>query len=255
MTPRLLGHRGACAEFPENTMPSFRRAVEVGVDVLETDVHRTRDGVIVVSHDPDGQRSAGVGRLIAQCTLAEVRGWDVGWGYVDASGSRPFAGQGIGMPTLEDALDAFPDQRFNVDIKTEQKGLVPDLLALLEARGDSDRVTLASFFDAVIDEVRNRGFRGTTALSRKEVFALATLPTFACRKLIKGHFAQIPVAAGPLKLATRAFIKKCHRLGLLVDYWTINDVSDAHVLLERGADGIITDDPAALRPAVARYRG
>src|SRR5688572_26510626 len=92
---RLYAHRGASAELPENTMAAFRRALELGADALETDVHMTRDGHVMVSHDPDGRRRAGIAATIRGSTLEEVRGWDMGDGHR--------------MPTLEEALVAFPD--------------------------------------------------------------------------------------------------------------------------------------------------
>src|SRR5207245_7758006 len=69
--PRLYAHRGAAAELPENTLPGFERALQVGADALEMDVHRTRDGVIVVSHDPDGARCCGVAQAIVATDWAE----------------------------------------------------------------------------------------------------------------------------------------------------------------------------------------
>src|SRR5690242_3140965 len=92
----LYAHRGAAAEQPENTLPSFERALALGADALEMDVHATRDGVIVVSHDPDGARMTGVRRALAAATWDEVRTWDAGWGFAEAGGGpgRPFAGRG-----------------------------------------------------------------------------------------------------------------------------------------------------------------
>jgi len=235
-------------------MPSFERAVEIGVDVVETDIHWTRDGHIVVSHDPDGQRSAGVGRAIAHCSLDELRTWDVGWGYVSPDGRRPFAGRALAVPTLEQVLDAFPEIPFNVDVKPDRPDLVGDLIELLARRGDDRRVTLASFHTRVMAAIRRRGFAGKTALTQPEVLALLSLPVALCRRVVKGDVAQIPLSVGPLELARRSFIDKCHRLGVLVDYWTVNDPVVADVLLDRGADGLITDDPALIRPVVERYR-
>lgn len=254
VTPRLLGHRGACAERPENTMESFERAVAHGVDVLETDVHLTRDGHIVVSHDPDGRRSANTSAQIRESTLAEVQTWDVGWGYVAADGTRPYAARGMRMPALADVLEAFPNQALNVDIKQSEPPMVEPLVALLRKTGAAERVTLASFHTRAIREVRARGFEGPTALSRDEVLALIFLPAWAGQHAVKGNAVQIPPRTGGLDLSTRSFIDKCHRLGLWVDYWTVNDPVQAEVLLDRGADGLISDDPGRLRPIVDRYR-
>jgi glycerophosphoryl diester phosphodiesterase len=251
----LLGHRGAAAERPENTLPSFERALEIGVDVLETDVHMTADGHIVVSHDGDGRRMAGVPRRIADCTLAELRRWDAGRGFVDASGRMPFAGRGLAVPTLAELLERFPSARFNLDVKQRHPPMVEPLLALLRAHGAEERVTLASFYGDVMLAVR-RGFHGATALAQNEVLRLVLTPLSILRRTgVAGTAVQVPTRAGPFDLASRAFVDKCHALGLRVEYWTVNDPLVADVLLDRGADGLISDDPARLKPLVDRYRG
>jgi glycerophosphoryl diester phosphodiesterase len=250
-----MGHRGACAEHPENTLASFQRAIEIGVDVLETDVHMTADGVVVVSHDADGMRAANVERSIAACALDEVQSWDAGWGYRDADGQRTFAGHGLCIPTLDELLDLAGDVRLNIDIKQREPSMVEPLLALLLRRAAASRVTLASFFGPVIREVRRRGYEGETVLAQDEVTALLLTPTWLCRAIIpRGQSVQVPLRAGPFELASKRFIDKCHALDLRVEYWTINDPVVAEVLLERGADGVISDDPAALVDVFARYR-
>src|SRR5215510_5737211 len=88
--PIVYAHRGAPAERPENTLASFRRALELGADALETDVHLTADGAVVAIHDATGARVAGVESAISASSLAEIRAWDAGYAFVDARGERPF---------------------------------------------------------------------------------------------------------------------------------------------------------------------
>ena len=90
--PLLYAHRGASHERPENTLPAFRRALELGADALETDCHMTADGTIVVSHDATGGRMCGVPRPIRTNSVHEVSSWDAGLGFIDSNGARPFAG-------------------------------------------------------------------------------------------------------------------------------------------------------------------
>src|SRR5438309_6462542 len=96
---RVYAHRGASRELPENTMPAFQRAPELGADALETDLHATADGVLVTSHDPDGARVLGVARRTADCRWSEVREW--------------------GVPPLEEGVRAFPDVPINVDRQSD----------------------------------------------------------------------------------------------------------------------------------------
>src|SRR5205823_13007434 len=130
----------------ENTLPAFRRALELGVDALETDVHATADGVLVASHDPDGARVFGVPRRIAECGWAEVRAW--------------------GMPSLEEVVTSFPGVPINVDLKVDAAALA---VALLRKLGAEEQVTLASFQSSTLRKVRALGYRGPTGLGRSDV--------------------------------------------------------------------------------------
>lgn len=248
---RLYAHRGAAAERPENTLPAFERAVAIGVDGLELDVHATRDGHAIVSHDPDGARMTAVPIAWAELDLAQVRTLDAGWGFVAPDGTRPFAGQRIGVPTFEEVLTAFPALRLNVDLKDPRA--IDPMLAVIARHGAEERVTLASFHVRTLWAVRRRGYAGETALAQAEVASLLALPAVAWRQLpLTGSAAQVPVHAGAIRLDRPAFIAKCHAAGLRVDYWTIDDPAEAQRLLALGADGIITNDPAALRAVVHR---
>ncbi|MBI4703495.1 MAG: glycerophosphodiester phosphodiesterase [Deltaproteobacteria bacterium] len=251
----LFGHRGAAAERPENTLPAFERAIEAGADVLETDVHATADGHIVVSHDETGERMAGVAAEIRGSTLAEVRRWDAGWGFLAADGRRPFAGAGYRIPTLEELLCAFPTARFNVDIKQERPPIAAAVVELLRRERAEERVTLASFSIRTMRQVRALGYRGQTALAQRELVYLLGLPAAAWRLFgFAGDRVQVPVRHGPVRFASRRFVAKCHALGLAVDFWTIDDPSEAEGLLNLGADGIMSDDPARLAPLFERRR-
>lgn len=248
---RLYAHRGASAERPENTLPAFQRAVEIGVDALEMDVHVTRDGHLIVAHDPTATRTTGAQLAWADLDLADVRRLDAGWGFVAGDGTRPFAAQAVVVPTFEEVIDAFPAMRLNVDLKGERA--VPLMLDLIRRRRAEDRVTLASFQLGTLVAIRRRGFGGETALSQGEVAALLGLPAVLWRQLpLTGTAAQVPMSAGQIRFDRTTFIAKCHSLGLRVDFWTIDDRAQAARLLAIGADGIITNDPGALRPLFDR---
>jgi len=248
---RLYAHRGASAERPENTMLAFERAVELGVDAIEMDVHLTRDDQLVVVHDESALRTTGASLAWADLDLADAQRLDAGWGFIAADGTRPYAGQGVSVPLFEDVLDAFPHQRINVDIKGDRA--VDVMLDLLRRKQAEDRVTLASFALRTLVQIRRRGYGGDTGLSQTEVVSLMSLPALLWRQLpFTGTAAQVPVKAGPVHFDRPAFIAKCHSLGLRVDFWTIDDRAEAQRLLELGADGIMTNDPAALRALFPR---
>ena len=251
----VYAHRGAAAERPENTLPSFRRALELGADALETDVHLTLDGQIVAAHDTDGLRVAGVARALRQSTLAEIQSWDAGYAFVDAQGGRPFLGQGYRIPSLEELLLELPDVRLNVDLKSEEPLLVERFLTLVRQHGAEQRVVAASFFRSTLVRLRAAGWRGESSLAQREFLSWWLVPAWLRRGRPPGTRAQIPTHVGPWSLATRRTLAKLRGLGLRVDYWTVNDEGVARALVELGVDGIMTDDPARIVPAVRAAGG
>ncbi|HWN67058.1 MAG TPA: glycerophosphodiester phosphodiesterase [Haliangium sp.] len=255
MSPVFYAHRGAAAEQPENTIPSFRRALELGADVLETDVHLTADGQVVVSHDPSTDRMCGVPLSFRRARLDQIRALDAGYGFLDPRGKRPFAGQHYRIPTLEELLTEFPGVRFNIDIKQPGRRMVRTMVELLRRLDATERVVLASFHYRTLLAVRSMRYEGKTSLARPEVATVMFAPRAAYRRMpLRGQMVQVPTRSGPIRLATPKFIQKCHDIGLTVDFWTINDPNEARHLLAMGADGIMTDDPAAMAPVFAELR-
>lgn len=243
---RLYAHRGASAERPENTLVAFQRALEIGVDSLETDVHLSRDGVFLVTHDEDALRMCGSPLKWREIDAKDAQRLDAGWGFVAEDGTRPFAGKGIRVPTFESLLVEFPRVRINVDIKSADPAPMLDLVREHKAE---DRVTIASFHTRTMLAVRRLGYDGETGLSQGEVATLLVMPAVLWRQLpFTGTAAQVPTHQGPVRFDRATFIAKCHSLGLRVDFWTVDDPSEAQRLLGLGADGIITNDPASLKP-------
>jgi len=251
----VFAHRGAAAERPENTLPSFRRALELGADALETDVHLTADGEIVAAHDVDGTRMTGVSRALRSSTLAEIQSWDAGYGFVDARGDRPFQGQGYRIPSLRELLTELPAVRLNTDLKTEEPALVERFIAIVREHAAEERVIAASFFRSTLVHLRRRGWRGASSLSQAEFLRCWLMPNWLQRSGAPGTRAQIPTHSGPLRFATARSLKKLRQLGLQVDYWTVNDPNEARRLVALGVDGIMTDDPARIVRAVRAAGG
>jgi glycerophosphoryl diester phosphodiesterase len=239
----IFGHRGASIELPENTLEAFARALELGVDVIETDVHVTADGHVVIHHDSSSHRMGCDARLVCQRSLADLQRVNVGAGFRDA------AGQGIGgifrVPTLAEALEAFPGARFNIDIKP--LGAVPSVLQTVRRHAAEERVLLTSFYDANVRAVRAAGYRGETGLARREAVIALGLPAFAPAFMRpKGQRVQLPPQLGRLQIGTPRVITKLQRLGYRVDFWVVNDRAEAARLFAAGADGVMTDDPATV---------
>lgn len=247
--PLLIAHRGASAEHVENTLPAFRAALALGADVLESDVHVTRDGHPVLAHDEDGLRIAGDPRSIAQCTLAEVERWDLAR---TLPGSPP-----VHIPTLDATLAELPHAVLNLDLKSHDPSTVPRVLEVIERHRAAPRVLLTSFSAAITRQFRARGYAGPVGLGQAE----AVLAVFAPRALLAlqasvfrraGTRLQIPVRSAGIPLARRSLTAKLRALGVPVDYWVINDAAEAAQLLELGASGIVTDDVRAMAELFAK---
>jgi glycerophosphoryl diester phosphodiesterase len=246
----VFAHRGAPAERPENTLVSFQRALELGADALETDVHLTADEAVVAIHDGHGGRVAGVERAVASVPLSEVRSWDAGYVFVDGRGERPFVGQGLKIPTLDEILGELPKVRVNVDLKDERPELARKFLEIVRRHSAEERVVAASFSRKPLRVLRELGWRGEMSLPRIDFIETWLVPRVFQRRRPSGTRAQIPTHAGPLRVDTSRMLGKLHELGLAIDFWTVNDPDEAKRLVALGADGIMTDDPARIVPAL-----
>lgn len=228
--PRVLAHRGLAVEAPENTLLAFAHALALGVDHLETDVHASRDGIAMIAHDPDLDRVAGIPGRIDERTAAELASIALG-------GDQGFA-------TLAEALDAFPEARFNIDLKSAD-AVAPTVDAVRQLRAEH-RVLLTSFSER----------RRAAALRLlPEVATSASAPRFAAalvaarigavplvRAALSGvHAVQIPERALGGETTTPRLLRAFHAAGVEVHVWTINEPATMRALLARGVDGIVTD--------------
>lgn len=230
--PLAFAHRGGNGVAPENTEAAFRHATELGYRYLETDVHATADGVLVAFHDGELERVAGLPGTIDKYRwdqLSEIR----------LDGTH-------GIPRLADLLETFPDSRFNIDPKADAAvDLLVDVIREYEA---IDRVCVGAFSEARVRRVRDAlgerlctspGPTGMVKVLKSAYFNQDWRSPYGC--------VQIPVRRGPVPFDSPGLIDRLHRLGLQVHFWTINDRDEMIRLLDRGADGIITDEIEMLK--------
>jgi glycerophosphoryl diester phosphodiesterase len=236
--PIAFAHRGGAAEGDENTTAAFTRAVDLGYRYVETDVHATADGVPVVIHDPALDRTAGRSGRVADLTWADLATIRVNGAAV--------------VPRLDEVLDAWPQIRFNVDVKSDP--VVEPAVKAVRRTGAEDRVLLASFSDRRLARVRAlAGPRVATSLGLGEVTRLRLASTAGLRLRVPASAiaAQIPVRHGRLTVLTPRFLAYLHRLGLAVHIWTIDEPEMMNRLLDMGVDGIMTDRIDILRDVFA----
>jgi glycerophosphoryl diester phosphodiesterase len=245
--PRVVAHRGFSGAYPENTLPAFRAADAIGAAYLELDVHLTRDGEVVVIHDDDLGRIAGIAGVIAEMDLAAVRAADAGRNFSVDGASFPFRAKGICVPTLREVLRALPAQRFIVEIKPNSPSTVRPTLAIIEDCAMNRRVLIASEHQAPLDEVRALAPSLPTNFSAQEVgrFMLSLAPG-AGPYVPPGDALQIPPEHLSWQLVTPASVAAAHRLGVEVHVWTVDEVVAMRTLLAMGVDGIITNFPPRL---------
>lgn len=251
--PLLFAHRGASTEWPENSLPALARALDVGADVLEIDVHMTLDGHPVVAHDPDGLRCAGVDRPIAACELSELKTWDLWAGFAGQAVPERRA-HPVRPSTLEEVLTSLPRAHFNVDVKQAEPDMVPSLIRLLKRHDACARVLLTSFSAAITARIRRAGYPGPIGMARLDAAYTLLSPSAVVRRFPReARRLQIPSRYAGLHLANRRTIERAHGLGLAVDYWVVNTPASATRLLDLGADGIVTDVPAVIAPVFRRH--
>ncbi|QEO10023.1 glycerophosphodiester phosphodiesterase family protein [Protaetiibacter larvae] len=238
--PRVLAHRGLALEAPENTLLAFAHAIAAGATHLETDVHGSADGVAVISHDPDLSRVAGREVKVGQLTAAEL--------------ARIPLGEGQGFPTLAEALDAFPETRFNIDVKSADA--IPGTIQAIRAAKASDRVLIGSFSTsrrrAVVRELPGVATSISASGALPAVLAARAGAVGALARVLSGvHAVQLPTRAAGLSVVTARSIRSFHAVGVEVHIWTVNDPAEMVRLLDAGVDGIVTDRADLAVPIVA----
>ncbi len=255
--PRLFGHRGSSAHYPENTLVAFAAAVEAAMPYLELDVWSSADGAVVVHHDETLQRMCSVQRPITGLTLAEIKELDAGLNFSPDGGQTfPFRGQGVGIPTLAEVLRHFPDTCINIEIKQSAPPIEAAVLRVVAECGARERVLLASEKDEVLARLRPLCGEIPTNLAlgeaRKFFDGLRQGVQDAHRP--PGNALQIPRRYQGQDLITRHCVAAAHHLGLEVHVWTVNDEAEMRELLELGVDGLMSDHPARLRRVAEEWR-
>jgi glycerophosphoryl diester phosphodiesterase len=233
--PVAMAHRGGAIEHLENTMPAFEASVKMGYRYLETDVQLTADGVLVAFHDATLERVTDRSGRLDSLTWEQISTARVG-------GREPIV-------RLEDLLGAWPDVRFNLDIKAA--GVLAPLVRTVRRLKIADRICLGSFSDARLAAARRLfGPAVCTSLGPRGVAALR-LSSYSPRAAGLARFqagcAQVPLQLGGRALVDERFLSAAHARGLQVHVWTVDTAEESNAMLDLGVDGIMTDRPAMLR--------
>lgn len=234
--PRIFAHRGFTFEgsaqvVDENTLASFARALAAGADYLETDIQVTKDLVPVLFHDSNLFRLLGNKTMIADLSLTELKRIRL-----------PLSGE---IPTLAEALEQFPQAKFNLDLKTPMAETIG--IETIQALGAQNRVLVSSFSEAS----RKRALaRATSALAssagsskvlRSYLLARSGQSAALSRELLGIDALQIPTKRYGIDFTHPSFLEQVLQTGVEIHFWTINDPAIMRELFDLGAHGVVTD--------------
>ena len=216
-----IGHRGARAYEPENTLRSFRKAVEMGVDAVELDVRKTQDGQLVVIHDADVKRTTDGKGLVSDLTVKEIKEFT--------------AEKGEKIPTLKEALD-FLDKKVKILIELKEEGVDEKVLSLVREGGLQKNVVIVSFSEEALRKVRKLDKEVETGL----IYVKHKNPVKAALDIEASYLLPL------YRFTHSANVQKAHENGLKVIVWTVNKPEEVAEYAKKGVDGIASDRPDIL---------
>ena len=224
-------HRGGAEEATENTLEAFQHASDIGFVFMETDVQATLDGEVVIFHDSNLERVAGINKKISQLSYKEIKKIDL------KKGGR--------IPSLRDLISSFPNLRFNIDIKT--KKAVDKTVKIIKDQKALERVCLASFSSKRLTRIRKlAGPDCCTSMSQLEVIYLLVRSYGIPVQRSMGYCAQVPTSQWGIPIVTKKFVDYAHKENKFVHVWTIDKRQEMEDLIELGVDGLMTDRPSIL---------
>ena len=247
--PLLVAHRGGAKLAPENTLAAFQRAVDLWrADILETDVHLSSDGEVVVIHDPTVDRTTDGSGRVRDLPWAALRELDAGYRFRALDGGSPFRGAGVGLPRLDELLESFPRMRINVECKAAEAAA--PLARVIERHGAAHRVLIAAFSER--ERAGARGYPGPWGASAGQV---ASVRFLGALRAPRADIIQVSEWWRGIHVVTPRFLRSAHRLNLPVQVWTVDEPADMRRLLAWGVDGIQSDRPDLLASVLTEVAG
>jgi glycerophosphoryl diester phosphodiesterase len=270
--PVVYAHQGGALEAPSSTMHAFRRAVALGCEALEMDVHRSRDGVLVVAHDETVNATTNAKGAIADLEWAEIATLDNAYWFVSDHGEvtgkptsayefrgRAPSDRAFGVARLDEVLDEFPNVLLNFDIKETSPTVPPyerELATMLRKYGRATDVIVASFHDSALDDFRAFAPEIHTSLGPRDSLdvgiAIDGGPEFPRHESMVA--LQLPTHYGRAEILLEEFIRGAHERSFAVHAWTIDDANTMENLLHKGVDGIISDRPSLAVDVIRQFR-
>ncbi len=228
-----IGHRGAAGHAPENTLSSFKKALELGADTLELDVHLSKDGELIVMHDPKVDRTTNGTGYIKDLTVEELKHLDAGKLFEEYRGEK--------IPLLQEVFDlAKGKATFVIEIKNGPifyPGIEGKLVQLIEKNDLVDDVIVIAFYHPSLKKIKELNPRIKTGI----LFVGAFIDPWAVAEQV-GADALHPM----YEYVTEEMVTAAHKRGYVVHPWTINDPVQLEQWHKYGVDGITSDYPDSL---------
>ena len=253
--PIAFAHQGGNLLSPGNTLFAFERAAKMGVDILEMDAHITKDGVLVIIHDEDVDRTTNGTGLVEEMTLAEIKELDAGYWWTEDDGETyPYRGQGIEIPTLDEVFESFPDYPVNIEIKKTESSIAQPLCEKIREYEMENKTLIASFSDKRIIEFREICPEIATSAAKNEITKFVILNYIFMGQLYSPAEAafQVPESNSGILVVRPAFISGAHNRNVQVHIWTPNTYEEIQQFIDMGVDGIMSDRPDILMELLER---
>lgn len=241
-------------------MAAFELALSAKADVLEIDIRMSRDGHLIVTHDASLVRTTNAKGLVADYTLEALKTLDAGYQFTDADTGHPWRGKGLTLLSLAELFAAFPNVGINIDIKDAHEQAAKRAASELRKLNDGRWINVGSFHPKIVNAFRAYAPEISTAATQWDVathYFGRWLPSPIRKPLLKraqGQVLQIPERWNGLALNSAAFIQHIQSEHQSIMYWTINDASSMRTLLERGANGIVSDNVLVAREELDRFQ-
>jgi glycerophosphoryl diester phosphodiesterase len=250
--PLVIAHQGGEGLRPSSTMLAYDHAFESGADVLEGDVHTTRDGHLVLIHDETVDRTTEGTGEVDDMTLAQVQALDAGYYWTEDDETYPYRGQGLTIITVRELFEKYPDLLYVLEIKKSDIPTAGPMCDLIKELSMEDNVMIASVYQDMMDTFRAACPNVTTSATEDEATQFFVMNTLFLAPLYSPPMTalQVPeyqeVKGVKLHVVTSRFVRAAHNRGMDVHPWTINDPADLRRMIDLGVDGIITDRPDLL---------
>ncbi|NVK30419.1 MAG: glycerophosphodiester phosphodiesterase [Gammaproteobacteria bacterium] len=232
---QIIAHRGDLESGPENTLSAFVGAYQLGIRLLETDAHLSRDGKVLAFHDDVLDRVSDRRGKLSELSYHEIL--------------QARIGERERVPLMEEVLEACPEATLNIDAKSD--AVVQPLIELIQRTGSQHRVCLASFSSRRLRQMRAQLPNARSSMGQAEVFRT----WLAAKRLSTDHCAatwvQIPPKQWGIPIVSKSFVDYQHQRGREVHVWTINEAAQLPALIEMGVDGVMTDYPRRMLAALS----